>query len=298
MMADLPGEPGVLLLGGAHEPGPPDLPDMWSYEPKSGWFDITPSTLPESDIASGVVGNAFEFDVDSGLAVFVDIEGNTYAYDPTADRWTAEETNGGPTELLGSSMVYDAGSDRMIVFGGFSFDSGPNAETWAYDVDSNTWEHMQPKSHPSARNYSAMAYDAGSDRVILFGGDDGTDVFGDTWAYDYESDTWTKMSPAKSPAARDYSWMVYDPRGDRVILFGGSRDMDTAAFDDTWAYDYDKDGWTRLAIEGPSARAWHAMSYDDRTKTVVLFGGGSSREEYTAETWTFNPRANIWSLGS
>ena len=295
MMTDLPGETGVLLLGGADQPGPPDLPDMWSYEPKSGWSDITSSTLPESDIASGVVGNAFEFDIDSGLGVFADIEGNTYAYDPTTERWTAKKTKDGPTELLGSSMVYDAGSDRMIVFGGFMFDSGVNGETWAYDVDSNTWEHMHPKNHPSARNYSAMAYDAASDRVILFGGDNGTDVFGDTWGYDYESDSWTEMSPAKSPAARDYSWMVYDPGSDRMVLYGGSKDQETATLDDTWAYDYDRNRWTRLVVDGPSARAWHAMAYDDRTKTIVLFGGGTSRDEFTAETWIFDPRRDTWS---
>jgi hypothetical protein len=48
----------------------------------------------------------------------------------------------------------------------------------------------------------------------------GMRIFGDTWTSDYEGDRWTKMSPAKSHAARDYSWMVYDPRGDRVIPLG------------------------------------------------------------------------------
>ena len=34
MMADLPGEPGVVLLGGADVPGPPNLPDMWTGRPE------------------------------------------------------------------------------------------------------------------------------------------------------------------------------------------------------------------------------------------------------------------------
>lgn len=301
MMADLPGEPGVVMLGGASVGGPPDLPDMWRFVSGRGWREITPEelpTFPSEPMLTGVIGNAFDFDVGSRVGVFVDIEGGTWAYDPRANTWHDMRAEPGPTKLLGTSMVYDGSSDRLIAFGGFSFDGDLNAETWAYDPDSNAWEHMHPKKKPSPRNYSAMAYDQASDRVILFGGDDGVDVFGDTWAYDYESDSWTRMSPATSPPRRTYSWMVYDSRRDRMVLFGGSADMDTAAFDDTWTYDVDKDVWTRLAVRGPSARAWHAMAYDRRTGTVVLFGGGPSREEYTAETWVYDPRADTWSMGS
>jgi hypothetical protein len=296
MMADLPGEPGVVLLGGLDTAGPPDLPDMWSFDLERGWLEITPSVLPSlPEYGSGVIGDAFEFDSGSGMGVFADIEGHTWTYDPHFTVWEAKHAKGGPKELLGASMVYDAGSERMIVFGGFMFDSGVNSETWAYDPDSHQWERMHPKRNPSARNYSAMAYDEGSDRVILFGGDDGVDIFGDTWAYDYESDSWKKMSPGRSPAARDYSSMVYDPRSDRVVLFGGSADMETAAFDDTWAYDVDRNEWTQLAVDGPSARAWHAMAYDAEARKIVLFGGGPTREEFTAETWIYDPRANSWS---
>jgi hypothetical protein len=37
------------------------------------------------------------------------------------------------------------------------------------------------------------------------------------------------------------------------------------------------------------------MSYDDRTKTVVLFGGGTSRNDFRAETWILDLRAGTWS---
>jgi N-acetylneuraminic acid mutarotase len=296
MMADLPGEPGVILLGGADAPGPPDLPDMWMYDPEAGWRDVTPGTVPQRpEYGDGVIGNGFSFDLRSGKAVFVDIEGHPWVYDRATNVWEARETEAGPTELLGASMVYDAGSDRMIVFGGFMIGSDVNAQTWAYDTDSNTWEPMHPKPHPSARNYYSMAYDAESDRVILFGGDDGVDVLGDTWAYDYDSDSWTNMTPTRSPASRDYSWMVYDSSGDRMLLFGGSNDMETATFDDTWTYDFNDNIWTRVEVGGPTARAWHAMAFDAETRSIILFGGGLAREEFTAETWIYDARANTWS---
>jgi N-acetylneuraminic acid mutarotase len=297
-MADLPGESGIVMLAGADIGGPPNLPDMWAFEGSSGWQDITPGTLPEPvQGAAAPTGNAFEFDVRSGVGVFVDIDGNVWIYDPEAGAWEPRETSGGPHALLGTTMVYDSRSDRMILFGGLDLgDFSINKETWAFDVDSNTWERMHPKKSPSPRNYYQMAYDERSDRVILFGGGPESGVLGDTWAYDYESDTWTRMSPAISPPGRTYGWMVYDPRADRMVLYGGSEDQETAAFDDTWTYDYDTNRWTQLAIEGPSARAWHAMSYDDRTQTIVLFGGGTSRDDYLAETWVFDPATQSWEL--
>ena len=49
---------------------------------------------------------------------------------------------------------------------------------------------------PLARAFSAMAYDAESDRVILYAGqseDENDDPIkrGDTWAYDFNTNTWT-----------------------------------------------------------------------------------------------------------
>jgi hypothetical protein len=82
---------------------------------------------------------------------------------------------------------------------------------------------MNPAERPGAGNFHGKAYDAESDRVILFGGADLHDrPFGDTWAYDFESDNWARMSPALSPPARYYHGMTYDAANDRVLVFGGT----------------------------------------------------------------------------
>ena len=67
---------------------------------------------------------------------------------------------------------------------------------------------------PAARSYFAMAYDPTTDRTILFGGSGGDTKFGDTWALDLTSKTWTKIpATGGGPSARDYCQMVYDPVG-------------------------------------------------------------------------------------
>src|SRR5947208_1517520 len=58
------------------------------------------------------------------------------------------------------------------------------------------------KNMPPARAGMGMAYDAGREEVVLFGGAgaDGTHL-GDTWVWD--GTTWTQLFPATSPSARE-----------------------------------------------------------------------------------------------
>ena len=63
--------------------------------------------------------------------------------------------------------------------------------------------------------------------MVLFGSivaadnPDGFEILNDTWAYDYNSDTWTVLEPVEAPSPRDYSDMVYSDSLNQVILFGG-----------------------------------------------------------------------------
>jgi len=56
-----------------------------------------------------------------------------------------------------------------------------------------------------------MTYDSKADRIILFAGTGAGDDFDDTWAYDYNSDTWTQFAPTSHPTGRHYGTMTFDP---------------------------------------------------------------------------------------
>src|SRR5256885_11016718 len=95
--------------------------------------------------------------------------------------------------------VISAGRGSIIITTGFLND------TWAYDFNTNRWTNLLG-STPTARAAHAMAYGSRSDRVILFGGlsfaGNTTTVFNDTWAYDFNTNTWTNLNPGNAPRGR------------------------------------------------------------------------------------------------
>jgi hypothetical protein len=78
-----------------------------------------------------------------------------------------------------------------------------------------------------------VAYDAGRQQVVLFGGDYAKIQTEDTWTWDGQ--TWTQQHPTTSPPARYDSSMAYDVGHQQVVLFGGfGAGMMTG---DTWTWD-------------------------------------------------------------
>jgi len=83
--------------------------------------------------------------------------------------------------VIYNQAVTNGQAGRVIAF-------GPE-NTAVYDMESRSWEKMEPPEEPPTyRFWYALAYDGQSDRVILFGG---RPHLHDTWAYDYETNTWT-----------------------------------------------------------------------------------------------------------
>ena len=135
---------------------------------------------------------------------------------------------------------------------------------------------------------------------MLFGGGG---VFGpatDTWALDYNTDTWTNLGPAVSPPGREYGYLAYDPSADKTVLFGGiTYDFNSETLlqpAETWAYDLKSNTWSlRSPSTGPSARGWEAIAYSAKADAVVMFGGGPDRQHPTSETWLYRTDPDRWS---
>jgi hypothetical protein len=130
-------------------------------------------------------------------------------------------------------MTYDSANNKIILFGG---DEGPNDvdETWIYDLVNDTWIQLYPSVKPSARRAIEMEYDSANEKIILFGGTDGS-LIDETWVYDTDSNNWTQKNPISKPSARERAEMVYDSTNQKVVLFGGD---DGTRDNETWIYNY------------------------------------------------------------
>ena len=126
-----------------------------------------------------------------------------------------------------------------------------------------------------------MAYDDAQGDIVLFGGQDATSLFGDTWMF--KSGAWTEAAPSTSPSPRQGAAIAYDGATNQLLLFGGG--SDSGFLGDTWTWDGST--WTQLhPAASPPARQRAEMVYDAAHHVIVLFGGYNGA--YLNGTWTWN----------
>ena len=103
----------------------------------------------------------------------------------------------------------------------------------------------------------------------------------------FERPQWKRITPARSPAAReDHTWTV-DAERRFAYLFGG-RDG-SKDFDDLRRFDLEQDSWMKLSPAGatPEARFGHSAVWVDGLGLVVF--AGQKGVEFFGDLWVFDP---------
>ncbi len=248
--------------------------DTWSYDYNSNsWVEMNPEEYPSTRICA-----AMSYDSESDRMVLfggwsedrTDI-GETWIYNFNDNSWKMQTPESSPSGRYRPAMAYDSESDLVILFGGMS-ETTAISDTWVYDYNSNTWTNMNPSTAPPARILAAMAYDKSIDRIIFFGGTNvaKTLFYTDTWAYDYNSNTWIELTHITYPSGRCYINMAYDEESNRSILFGGETNNNIRS-NETWAYEYGNFTLTTTTIE-PSTGSGETTT--DTTDDGVASGFG------------------------
>lgn len=227
---------------------------------------------------------------------------DVWGFDVPTRRWRELETEMHPAHGAGGTAAYDAESDRIIVYFTTVLDASAErglariSETWAFDVARRRWTNMQPDPAPFGLMGARMVYDAAADRIVLFGGADFTREsaprFNETWAYDFNSNSWMQRRPGQHPPGRSYYGMAYDDQADKTLIFGGTLADDAEdRAGEMWAYDYSSNTWEQLAYTGDAPSDHHpTMVYaHDLNKTLYLVNQSFWAFDYATRSWTQLP---------
>jgi len=211
-----------VLFGGRTEGGEwPD--DTWSYDAAvEAWADLSPRAPPDG----GASPRALAYHAASGRIIML-VQGEpylqTWAYDSTSNAWARRNATVVPGLRLSTALVDYPESGGLLLFGGDrlghadGFGAVPDllfhhADTWTYDVASDTWTEMTRLPSPGDLAGHAMAYDSASRRVFLFGGILGSCPYPDDelWSYD-SAGGWTGTDHRIVPSAPTHvSWTTGD----------------------------------------------------------------------------------------
>ncbi|HKQ58675.1 MAG TPA: kelch repeat-containing protein [Candidatus Eisenbacteria bacterium] len=191
-----------------------------------------------------------------------------------------------PSARGGHAAVYDSLRNRMLLIGGF--DETLHNDVWEYTPPgTGTWSELAVGGTAmSPRAQHAAVYDPVRDRVIVIGGDTGV-FMNDVWALDLAGPLeWHELSPTGvAPSPRREHTAIYDPAGDRIIVFGG---FDGQAKNDIWELSLGETPvWKRLTAIGtsPTPRYGHTAVFDPLRRRMVVFGGGTGPGTFAGDVF-------------
>jgi uncharacterized protein (TIGR03437 family) len=220
---------------------------------------------------------------------------DVWSYNLRTQLWTRLNPTGvAPAPRLGHTSVFDTARNRLVVFGGQA--RGFFSDVWALDLSSNTWRQLSAEgTGPSTRYGHSAIYDPRGDRMIITHGFTSAGRFDDTWAFDFNTNTWTNLNPqGAKPLRRCLQHAAYDTLRHRLLLYGGcSSGSGPCPQADLWALDLETNRWTLLAeVSMPAGRQHNGLAYDEAKGRLVIHGGQSV--QLLNDTWEFDIATNRW----
>ena len=232
------------------------------------------------------------------LALMLMVSGGLFA-----QSWTETVTSPAPAPTGYYAMSFIE-KNNVLFFGSYVVGTSAVSETWLYNANKNTWQKLTTTGEPAPRVRAAMA-PVGGGKVILYGGN--ALVYGvspvtlakETWLFDLNTNTWTKLNTIGNPPALAGHGMCFSGGGDKAVLFGGVivrsatlPGLDSKRSNQTWIFDLSDNTWTKSSAVGPSARTQAPLLYMGGDK-AILFGGYDGSLQLD-DTWRFDRSKDKW----
>jgi hypothetical protein len=301
------GDVWALPLSGAMQWTPlftaDDTPDQWYL-----WHAAVLDTKRQRMLVLGGVTGEYAGPSHADVKAFALDGSNAWSIAAPAD---LEHGGAGGAGVV-VAAVYDGGTDAV-----YEYATPPNQtelKTRRLTLSGPpAWSELEPiPARPPARFGQAAAFDPIRKRWLSFGGrftyyvyyEYPTYTFDDLWSFALrDRPEWELLAPQGGPPpARQDARMLYDPDGDRMILFGGQITTGVGSYGgsrgrlgtphfhgDTWSLALgDPSVWSPIAAGGsaPGPRDGDVMVLDARRHRVLVFGGRDS----------LGAKGDLWSL--
>jgi hypothetical protein len=296
-----------MLINGGHVIGLVSGTWSLSLHGRLAWTRITPAVEPmvrwgHSAIVDPVRGRMIIFGgTEYGSSLVNEIWALSLAAVPAWKNLTTPSAL--PLSRWGQSQVYDAVHGRMLLFGGYSEQTGLLNDTWELSLGSRPeWTLLQPSgTPPSPREGHTAIYDPHRNRMLVFAGTRENDIrTNEVWELSLSGvPAWKLLTPAgPAPEPRETHTAIYDALNDRMVVFAGVGQ--SSYLSDLWAMSLSgQPTWARIPAAGPPplARFEHSAIYDPLRQRMVVFGGIDAMFSFSSELWSLSLGASpAWTL--
>jgi hypothetical protein len=198
----------------------------------------------------------------------------------------------GSLSISGLSAIYDPLRDRILVFGGTAAQGPYNGGVWQLPLEAPyVWSPIITSGpSPAARTGHTAVYDPSNDRMIVFGGYNGS-YLNDAWSLSLSgTPTWSLLTPQGSPPnSREDHSAIFDTARGRMLVFGGAGyTSQSALYNDVWELRLTgTPTWSPVATAGsvPSARSGHCAIYDSANDRMILYNGQDFFQPSPDDLW-------------
>jgi len=224
-------------------------------------------------------------------------------------QWS-EITVTNPQARADHQAIYDPTTNRLIVFGGhLAFVDTDKNDTLALSnanglTSPSVWSEVATTGGPPGRRVSATAiHDQTNNRMVIFGGQRANTIptyYNDVWVLSNPNGlggtpAWQQLTPLGNlPSPRSSHSTVYDPKNNRMIIFGGATGPypNPNRLGDLWQLSYANGlggppTWTQLSPSGtpPGPQGYSTAAFDAANQRMILLGGRDQTDTPNNRVW-------------
>lgn len=189
-----------------------------------------------------------------------------------------------PPKRAHHELVYDEASKAILLTAGSTPLNGGESYAFYNDLwrfDGTKWKKLGIAG--DQRSGIRMAYDTKRNKLFSFGGFANNQSLADLRVM--ENGEWKTLSNDTAMKAAEPGF-VYDTDRDKLIAFGGSAGRGLVN-DNTW--EWDGSSWKKFESPGPEGRQGFVMTYDQKRKKTVVFGGMDGVGKlFNDDVWEFD----------